>query len=44
MRGRRCKRERFDTNPHQNALEGFNSDWITDNIVAMQRPNNTLML
>lgn len=27
--------ERFDTNVNPNALEGFNSDWITDNIVAM---------
>jgi hypothetical protein len=38
--GEECDHENYLKNKRQpNAIEGLNSNWITDNILAMQRPS-----
>lgn len=37
--GRRCKYERADCWPDQMVINGLFSHWVTDNILAMSRPN-----
>ncbi|CAD8112680.1 unnamed protein product [Paramecium sonneborni] len=41
--GQDCKKEQANSNKNKNAIEGLHSDWITDNILAMQRLSTTLM-
>lgn len=41
--GRNCKKERAECNPHGNPIEGLHCDWVTDNILAMQRPNSEII-
>ena len=42
--GNTCPQEDFKTNKKQpNAIEGLHSNWITDNILAMQRPSERLI-
>ncbi|CAD8202869.1 unnamed protein product [Paramecium octaurelia] len=41
--GQDCKKEQAASNKNKNAIEGLNSDWITDDILAMQRLSMKLM-
>ena len=42
--GQRCPQEDYLTNKKQpNAIKGLHSNWITDNILAMQRPSERLI-
>ena len=42
--GESCDHEDYNTNKKQpNAIEGLNSNWITDDILAMQRPSERLI-
>eukprot|EP01015_Nassula_variabilis_P012096 TRINITY_DN19807_c0_g1_i1.p1 TRINITY_DN19807_c0_g1~~TRINITY_DN19807_c0_g1_i1.p1 ORF type:complete len:214 (-),score=30.48 TRINITY_DN19807_c0_g1_i1:38-679(-) len=40
--GKKCKQENWLNNP-QSVIQGLDSDWITDNILAMQRPSSRLV-
>jgi hypothetical protein len=31
-------------NPNENPIRGLHCDWITDNILAMQRPSDSLIV
>ena len=42
--GKNCKHEDYTTNlSYNNAFEGLNSNWITNKILAMQRPSSRIM-
>ena len=36
--GKSCSKENPEKNPHENAIKGLLSDWITPKILAMNRP------
>mmetsp|Transcript_1777 Transcript_1777/g.3845 ORF Transcript_1777/g.3845 Transcript_1777/m.3845 type:complete len:409 (-) Transcript_1777:3727-4953(-) len=40
--GRKCRSENFLRNP-RSIIRGLNSDWITPNVMAMQRPSSRLI-
>ncbi|KAL4467270.1 hypothetical protein ABPG72_010077 [Tetrahymena utriculariae] len=41
--GKSCSKENYLKNPHKNAIHGLNSDWITPEILAMQRPSSRII-
>ena len=41
--GKSCKHEDYTTNSNNNAFEGLNSNWITNDILAMQRPSSRII-
>ncbi|CAD8166500.1 unnamed protein product [Paramecium pentaurelia] len=41
--GQDCKKEQAISNKNKNAIDGLHSDWITDDILAMQRLSMRLM-
>jgi protein tyrosine phosphatase domain-containing protein 1 len=41
--GRTCSKENFRKNPHENAIFGLHSDWITPDVLAMQRPSSRII-
>jgi len=40
--GKSCKHENYLTHPGS-AIKGLNSDWITSDILAMQRPSSRII-
>jgi len=40
--GKGCKHENWENNPNS-VIKGLDSDWITDNLLAMQRPSSRLI-
>jgi len=40
--GKSCKHENYLTNPNS-AIKGLNSDWVTSDILAMQRPSTRII-
>ena len=41
-KGKKCKHENYETYP-DSAIDGLNSDWINDSILATQRPSSRLI-
>lgn len=41
--GEKCSAEDWRKNPLKNAIGGLHSSWITDFIIAMQRPSSKLI-
>ena len=41
--GKSCKHENYLNNKHNNAIKGLNSNYITDDIIASQRPSDELI-
>ena len=41
--GKNCKHENYLNNKNNNAIEGLNSNYITENVIASQRPSEILI-
>ncbi|EGR33826.1 protein tyrosine phosphatase domain protein 1 protein, partial [Ichthyophthirius multifiliis] len=41
--GKNCPKENYLKNPNINAIEGLHSDWINNDILAMQRPSSRII-